>query len=80
MSFSGTEVTNKVISTFLLNAVLILQPTDVDECENSTLFSCEDLTSCVNTDGSYTCHCQEGYFKNTLGLCQGERYILHFYT
>ena len=42
---------------------------DIDECTiNSTI--CEQL--CINTDGSYTCACNDGYQLITgSNLCQG---------
>ena len=44
--------------------------TDIDECaENSSL--CEHI--CNNTEGNYTCDCDEGYELNSNGYsCTGE--------
>ena len=45
---------------------------DINECLNSTLFSCPGrFRVCKNTPGSYMCECQQGllYINNT---CQGE--------
>ena len=45
---------------------------DINECLNSTLFSCPGrFRVCKNTLGSYMCECQQGllYINNT---CQGE--------
>ena len=45
---------------------------DVNECENSTLFTCEKFSNCNNTDGGFECICLEGYFENDNGFCEGE--------
>ena len=45
---------------------------DINECLNSTLFSCPGrFRVCKNTPGSYMCECQQGllYINST---CQGE--------
>ena len=52
-----------------------LNSTDVDECAKSTLFKCPKLSRCSNTDGGYTCICQDGYFTNESGLCEGRELI-----
>ena len=33
--------------------------TDVDECKNST--RCHENANCTNTEGSYSCSCNDGY-------------------
>ena len=45
---------------------------DIDECAlNATL--CEQL--CINTDGSYTCACNEGHqLIEGTNQCQGDRH------
>jgi len=35
---------------------------DVNECENSDLNDCSPNAECTNTDGYYTCTCNEGGF------------------
>ena len=37
---------------------------DVDECVSSELNSCHADADCVDTVGSYTCKCKEGFFGN----------------
>lgn len=38
--------------------------TDVDECTNSSLYSCPtNHSKCINEMGSYRCGCDEGYRK-----------------
>ncbi|KAK7478693.1 hypothetical protein BaRGS_00030078, partial [Batillaria attramentaria] len=41
---------------------------DVDECSNKTICSSDQI--CVNTIGSYECTCQDGYRKDSTGMCQ----------
>ena len=38
--------------------------TDIDECENDGLNSCHEDASCTNTEGSFDCHCNDGYSGN----------------
>lgn len=45
---------------------------DVNECENDP---CEGKGQCVNSYGSYTCHCYSGYSQvitQNRKFCQGE--------
>ena len=44
--------------------------TDVDECELA-LHDCQPSQLCVNTGGTYSCHCPDGYTQNGLE-CAGE--------
>ena len=32
---------------------------DINECARRNI--CPDKSDCINTDGSYTCHCDTGY-------------------
>ncbi|XP_014676658.1 PREDICTED: uncharacterized protein LOC106816548 [Priapulus caudatus] len=34
---------------------------DIDECENEIFNRCHEMAVCVNTVGSYSCTCDEGY-------------------
>ena len=36
---------------------------DIDECEIGK-HSCHVNADCVDTQGSYECHCKEGFFGN----------------
>ena len=38
-----------------------LECEDEDECKNSLYNHCSRYSSCQNTEGSYTCQCDEGY-------------------
>ena len=46
---------------------------DIDECQEPNASLCHELAVCVNTNGSYTCNCIEGYegdgFANCTGRC-----------
>ena len=42
---------------------------DVDECKDNPDI-CPTEKKCVNTEGSYKCVCQDGYFENSQGNCQ----------
>ena len=46
---------------------------DNNECDNSD--TCDEHASCVNTDGSFQCTCNEG-FEGDGHLCTGK---VHFY-
>ncbi|VDI73637.1 Hypothetical predicted protein [Mytilus galloprovincialis] len=41
--------------------------TDINECDNATI--CQANSLCENTNGSYVCVCNEGYF-NSADVCQ----------
>lgn len=50
---------------------------DVDEC-SSGKHQCDNSTVCVNTVGSYTCHCRQGWVpkpgfrdKQMTTICEG---------
>lgn len=36
---------------------------DIDECATET-YDCPKHSSCVNTEGSYDCECDEGYMSH----------------
>ena len=44
--------------------------TDIDECSDST-HNCHADATCANTDGSFTCTCNEGYTGNGT-FCSGK--------
>ena len=49
---------------------------DIDECsENGITAICPEGSRCINTNGSYTCVCNEGYFHlrtENLNECEGK--------
>lgn len=49
---------------------------DVDECASSELNQCHPQASCTNTDGSFTCTCEEGYAGDGR-ICEGKDLLCH---
>ena len=43
---------------------------DVDECSDPSLNTCDITQDCINTIGSYTCVCKDGYTFNGQ-ICEG---------
>lgn len=51
----------------------MLRILDINECLSPTSNDCDGLiTSCNNTDGSYTCLCNPGYIQSENDTCEGE--------
>ena len=46
---------------------------DIDECTED-LDDCDPNAMCTNTNGSYTCACNEGYSGNGT-TCEGKRLL-----
>ena len=40
---------------------------DINECNNYSLFTCPEFSTCSNTDGSYVCQCETGYIRTGQG-------------
>ena len=56
------------VQTVFSNVSMLFSP-DVDECKMVPA-KCSDQTSdCVNTDGSYSCVCKNGFKKASNGTC-----------
>ena len=51
--------------------VFITKYSDVDECKNVTLNNCNENADCLDTEGSFTCTCREGYAGSGVE-CQGK--------
>ena len=49
---------------------------DVDECSEG-LVRCASNARCINTPGSYTCRCNEGFTGNSGYYCNG-MYIVQY--
>lgn len=43
---------------------------DVNECNNPALNNCPKNSICMNTNGSFFCKCDIGYFKTGEGSCE----------
>ena len=50
-----------MIITFIIMLCVILS--DIDECESSS-DDCHQMAECIDTQGSYSCLCLEGYYGN----------------
>ena len=59
---SGYVVSVYNFVTYLIHKCLVLQA-DIDECFFS-YHTCNENASCINTNGSYLCECNEGYYGN----------------
>lgn len=46
-----------VVQTLMASSLVALS--DIDECANDTI--CGNHGFCENTDGSFRCHCDQGY-------------------
>ncbi|XP_067049216.1 fibrillin-1-like [Acropora muricata] len=44
---------------------------DINECDDTSLFSCPNRAECVNLQGSYTCECTPGYGSTASGKTRG---------
>ncbi|KAK3612288.1 hypothetical protein CHS0354_011006 [Potamilus streckersoni] len=43
---------------------------DVDECQENLKICGDPYKTCINTNGSYTCRCKDGFHLGVDGLCQ----------
>ena len=43
---------------------------DINECMQPEI-RCQENAECVNTKGSYSCACKEGFYEDENGNCQG---------
>ena len=48
---------------------------DIVECASSELNQCHPQATCANTDGSFTCTCNEGYAGDGR-ICEGKNFKL----
>ena len=62
----------------MLKVVYIL--IDIDECVSESGSPCDVNEVCVNSEGSYTCACQDGYFRVTNGSCISEFIVSFIYV
>ena len=53
---------------------------DLDECVNSTYHNCSEAENelCLNTVGSFTCECLQGFDLNaSTNVCEGQAEIIN---
>ena len=63
----------KVRTTDSVNNVIANPFTsDIDECADATN-NCDSNATCINTPGSFTCTCNQGYTGNGT-TCEGKNY------
>ncbi|CAK8690811.1 unnamed protein product [Clavelina lepadiformis] len=55
------EVLQTDRSTKIATKSVLIRTLDIDECSHPDLSNCDVNTTCRNTDGSFTCQCNEGY-------------------
>ena len=49
---------------------------DIDECDDAAVHQCPGNSTCQDTEGSFFCQCNTGFFKASDGNCQGRAYCL----
>ena len=42
---------------------------DINECESMSDI-CDENAQCLNTDGSFSCTCNQGFFGNGINCCK----------
>ena len=52
-----------------------LRVPDIDECNDGT-DDCHDMAQCTNTDGNFTCECNQGYSGDGQD-CRGKLKEIH---
>ena len=57
-----------IVLTALSDFLLPHHSSDIDECANGST-TCMENSLCINTDGSYTCRCNMGFFLSSDGRC-----------
>ena len=59
--FTKTKLLSPKIFLFNFWIVPLFNFTDINECANPETNDCDLNAQCINTEGSYTCSCNEGY-------------------
>ena len=59
---------------YILKSPVFVPPADIDECLSSNGLCAQ---RCINTEGSYSCSCNNGFFLDSNGrTCSGNLYML----
>jgi len=53
------------------------QCVDINECDDPSTHDCHDVATCTNTDGSYTCACDSGYYGDGFTCTACETCVSH---
>ena len=61
-----------LVMPFIVSYLAKLISPDINEC-NGTHSCNETLSSCTNTNGSYSCQCVEGYTQESSLVCIGKK-------
>ena len=61
-----------LVMPFILSNLANLIFPDINEC-NGTHSCNKTVESCTNTNGSYSCHCVEGYTQASSLVCIGKK-------
>ncbi len=60
-------------TVFMASFYIVL---DINECLNSSLHNCHSDATCNDTDGSFSCMCNQGFFGDGVD-CMSKYYIIH---
>ena len=58
-----TTFISECVCTYICLLNLLILSSDIDECAEGT-HMCDPLAFCIDTEGSYTCICNDGYTGN----------------
>ena len=71
--YNTNELNRVLLRTFLIlvcSKIFLLCLLDTNECLEDNL--CDTFADCINTEGSYTCKCKDGYTGNGQECTKGK--------
>ncbi len=74
---SFVKVSTKTIYSIIFYLPKLYVVSDIDEC-NTMTDPCGSAEDCTNYPGSYNCACIPGYYRGSVGLCIGLKFLLSF--